>query len=208
MSKPAIPTIVRYERVEKVLSTEPLFTRHQGPKSYEVVRKSGEKVYFSKEVVAVVLAIHDSGFDAHKCLKETILEYAADVLKDKGGKGESAKSQMPVVPMAGKPRRSRSKSSQKTAKKSIQQPHMDGSQQITDFNEGALAQFKNDPRFSISCSVLSMLTSAHQLAWGFDNTPGCQARLIKLEELIQEYEPQIYTLKDPDAQCQKVSPKA
>jgi outer membrane biosynthesis protein TonB len=76
-----MPTSMRYERVQEILSNDPRLKTLLGSKTQPIDSRFGEELHFSKEVIEVTQAIHAQGKDAHKVPKNEVLLIAMRVMK-------------------------------------------------------------------------------------------------------------------------------
>lgn len=96
-----LPTSMRFERVQEILSNDPALSAHLGPRNQPIPSRYGEHLMFSKEVVDVTNAIHAEGKDAHKVSKNDVLKAASRILMKftPNGNGTAAPApSTPVVP--------------------------------------------------------------------------------------------------------------
>lgn len=86
---------MRYARVQAILDQEPAFKARMGAKSEAVCKPTGEKQFFSPEVIAVTQSIHNAGKDAHKVHKTEIIRFAIKAF----GIGQPAEANGAAVPL-------------------------------------------------------------------------------------------------------------
>lgn len=72
---------MRFERVQSILETDPLFKTRLSPRTQVVDTRFGDKLFFSKETVEVTMALHAAGRDAHKVPKNEVLRAAINTMK-------------------------------------------------------------------------------------------------------------------------------
>lgn len=76
MNSTDLPSAARLTRIQSVLEAEPAFKDKLGEKTVKVLKRSGEEIMFSQEVVDVGLALQRDGKDACTSPKPEILRYA------------------------------------------------------------------------------------------------------------------------------------
>lgn len=94
-----LPSVMRYDRVQAILDSDPALKPFLGPKDQEVIKRNGEKHRYNRGVVTVTNALHERGFDAHNTNKNVVLSLAFDILRDK-----APKAAMPEKPKVEKPK--------------------------------------------------------------------------------------------------------
>jgi hypothetical protein len=99
------PSIMRYEKVQAILDSEPALKDYLGPKDQEVVDRNNEKHFYSRGTVLVINELQDRGFDAHQAPKPTVLLLASKVLRDKAQKASSATPEPELKRPRGRPRK-------------------------------------------------------------------------------------------------------
>ena len=94
-----MPSVMRYDRVQAILDSDPALKPFLGPKDQEVIKRNGEKHRYNRGVVNVTNALHERGFDAHNTDKYVVLALAYDILRDKPQKpaAEKPKVEKPKV---------------------------------------------------------------------------------------------------------------
>jgi hypothetical protein len=75
------PSVMRYDRVEKILNGEPAFASRMSPRNVAVCKPDGNQKFYSPEVVDVTNIIHDLGKDPHKVQKNEVIRTALKVFK-------------------------------------------------------------------------------------------------------------------------------
>jgi len=80
-----LPSSMRYERIQQILEKDPALGPLLSPKNQPIDSRFGEKMCYSKEVVAVTQAIHAEGKDAQKLGKNEVLRVAMVVMKNAPG---------------------------------------------------------------------------------------------------------------------------
>ena len=78
-----MPSVMRYDRVQSILEGDLALRNLLGPKDQQVIKRNGEKHFYSQGVVLVTLALHERGLDAHQVEKPRVLNLAAELLRDK-----------------------------------------------------------------------------------------------------------------------------
>lgn len=100
------PTMMRFERVQEILENDAVFKTKLGAKDQPIQKRNSESKCFSKEVVDVVMAIHEQGLDAHHIPKSDVLRWAIKVLKLFPDSNDGSSSPPPRKPAgaAGRPK--------------------------------------------------------------------------------------------------------
>lgn len=70
---------MRFERIQSILESEPVFRSRMIPKICEVAKKPDEKRYYSRLVYDVTVALHASSSDPHNAPKSAVLMKATEV---------------------------------------------------------------------------------------------------------------------------------
>jgi hypothetical protein len=98
-----LPTSMRFERVQEILSNDPALSAHLGPRNQPIPSRYGEHLMFSKEVVDVTNAIHAEGKDAHKISKNDVLKAASRILMKFTANGNGNVTLAPSAPVTPPP---------------------------------------------------------------------------------------------------------
>lgn len=94
---------MRYQRIQEILEKDLALGRLLGPKNQPIDSRFGEKICYSKEVVAVTQAIHAEGKDAQKLSKPEVLRVAMVVMKYAPGNIEMRAAFAAPAPVAPPP---------------------------------------------------------------------------------------------------------
>lgn len=94
---------MRYQRIQEILEKDPALGRLLSPKNQPIDSRFGEKICYSKEVVAVTQAIHAEGKDAQKLSKPEVLRVAMVVMKYAPGNFEMRAAFATPAPVAPTP---------------------------------------------------------------------------------------------------------
>jgi hypothetical protein len=70
---------MRYDRVEAILKSEPVFRDRMAVKDRTIVRRGNEKHHYASLVVETTEALHSHGIDPHNAPKLIVLRTAADI---------------------------------------------------------------------------------------------------------------------------------
>lgn len=217
-----VPSVMRFERVQTILESEPALRERLGPKDQPVFKKRNqEKHMFSRGVVAVTLALHKKGIDAHDADRYAVLSVAADVLEDLSKRPATIKSpaksapkaapKPPKKPAVKAPARPKPKVKAKPAPaaKPVEPPVVQAPAPAPAPEppkapapapvQGAAPEIDPDadanqqaPLFYIYLTVFSLLAPVKNFLELGDNQPGADQRMAKLDSLIEE----VYKLRD------------
>ncbi len=91
-----VPSVMRFERVQTILESEPALRERLGPKDQAVYKRNQERHFFSKGVVAVTCALAQKRIDAHSANRNIVLSVASSVLGIGSDKAPVLKITQPV----------------------------------------------------------------------------------------------------------------
>ncbi len=73
------PSVMRYQRIQSILESEPIFRSRMQPRNCEVTKKPDEKFYYCRLVFDVTNALHTSNKDPHSVPKAVVLMKATEI---------------------------------------------------------------------------------------------------------------------------------
>ncbi len=187
------PTVMRYERVQDILQVEPVFRCRLGEKTFPVIKRNNEKVFFSKEVVRVTDAVHAEGLDAHNAPKNDVLRIAAQVLELIPSSPEPDQPVVetivppppqqvaqvaPVEPV--QPKREVKKKSQAPTKATEVKP-------VEPVAPTPTIDPDKQRHYQVQSSIYSLILTALNLSLAYEVYPNGDKRRSKLDALAAEY---------------------
>ncbi len=187
------PTVMRYERVQDIVSAEPVFRALLSPREKIVEKRNGEKVLFSKEVVEITDQIHAGGLDAHSVPRVNVLRLAAQVLNlgtPTVQVTEPVTAPTDAIPQQAQPDKSVPVPVPSQEVIQVPKPKKEKEKPKAKPQEEAptpTVDTDSQRHYQVQSSIYSLILTALNLSISYETYPNADKRRAKLDALASEY---------------------
>jgi len=180
------PSFIRYQRVENILNSEPVFRSKITDRTEIVMKPNGRQHKFSIGVVKTTEAIHADGKDAYNIPRTEVVKMAMQVIGvgsvNTNGHSEATPSPLSVP----KPTKAKTKAVA-AAKPKVEKaaPAVSAPKEPKEAKSE-----KSEPKDDLLCpavAIYSMLMGAKTMAVKHDKSEGFEKRVKVIETLAKEY---------------------